>query len=63
MFTFKLKLYYDRRSVGQSFLVSGTPFGPVTNFSSFLELFLDGFWFNDVGRRFSYQDDSDKLAR
>jgi hypothetical protein len=45
----KFKLYYDRRSVGQSVLVSGTPFGPATNFSSFLELVLDGFWFNYVG--------------
>jgi hypothetical protein len=48
MFKFKLKLYYDRRSVGQSVLVSGNSFEPATNFSSFLELFLDGFWFNDV---------------
>jgi hypothetical protein len=30
---------YDRRSVGQSVLVSGTPFGPATNFSSFLNYF------------------------
>jgi hypothetical protein len=46
----KSKLYYDRRLVGQSVLVSGTPFGSATNFSSFLELFLDSYWFNDVGR-------------
>jgi hypothetical protein len=30
-------------------LVSGTLFGPATNFSSFVELFLDSYWFNDVG--------------
>jgi hypothetical protein len=29
----KSKLYYDRRSVGQSVLVSGTHLGPATNFS------------------------------
>jgi hypothetical protein len=29
----KLKLIYDRQSVGQSVLVSGTHLGPVTNFS------------------------------
>jgi hypothetical protein len=29
----KRKLYYDRRSVGQSILVAGTHLGPVTNFS------------------------------
>jgi hypothetical protein len=28
----KLKLIYDRQSVGQSVLVSGTHLGPVTNF-------------------------------
>jgi hypothetical protein len=39
----QVKLYYDRRSVGQSVLVSGTPFGPATNFSSFLELLLDSY--------------------
>jgi hypothetical protein len=44
------KLYDDRRSVGKSILMSGTLFGPATNFSPFLELFLDDFWFNDVGR-------------
>jgi hypothetical protein len=31
----QIKLYYNRRSVGQSVLVSSTPFGPATNFSSF----------------------------
>jgi hypothetical protein len=35
--TSEVKLYYDQRSVGQSILVSGTLFGPATNFSpSFL---------------------------
>jgi hypothetical protein len=29
----KPKLCYDRRSVGQSVLVSGTHLGPATNFS------------------------------
>jgi hypothetical protein len=29
----KLKLIYDRHSVGQSVLVSGAHLGPVTNFS------------------------------
>jgi hypothetical protein len=37
------ELYHDRRSVGQSVLVSGTPFGPATNYSSCLELFLDSY--------------------
>jgi hypothetical protein len=31
----KSKLYYDRRSVGQSVLVTGTHLGPATNFSAF----------------------------
>jgi hypothetical protein len=30
---FKLKLIYDRQSVGQSVLASGALLGPVTNFS------------------------------
>jgi hypothetical protein len=47
---FKFLVYYDRRSVGQSVLVLGTPFGTATNISSSLDLFLDSFWFNDVGR-------------
>jgi hypothetical protein len=50
MLKYSIKLYYDRRSVGQSVLVSGTPLGPATNFSSFLDLFLDSYWSNDVGR-------------
>jgi hypothetical protein len=36
MISSQIKLYYDRRSVGQSVLVSGTHLGPVTNFSFFL---------------------------
>jgi hypothetical protein len=31
----KLKLIYDRQSVGQPVLVSGAHLGPVTNFSLF----------------------------
>jgi hypothetical protein len=45
-----VKLYYDQRSVGQYVLVSGTPFGPATNFSSFYKLFLDSYTFNDARR-------------
>jgi hypothetical protein len=37
----KLKLIYDRQSVGQSVLVSGTHLGPVTNFSFPLKFPLD----------------------
>jgi hypothetical protein len=37
----KLKLIYDRQSVGQSALVSGTHQGPVTNFSFSLKFPLD----------------------
>jgi hypothetical protein len=37
----KLKLYYDRQSVGQSVLVSGTHLGPATNFSFSLKSSLD----------------------
>jgi hypothetical protein len=48
--TTHLQVEVYRRSFGQSVLVSGTLFGPATNFSSFVELFLDGYWFNDVGR-------------
>jgi hypothetical protein len=33
----KLKLIYDRHSVGQSVLMSGAHLGPVTNFSFFLK--------------------------
>jgi hypothetical protein len=32
-FSSKSKLYYDRQSVGQSILLSGTHLGPATNFS------------------------------
>jgi hypothetical protein len=37
----KLKLIYDRQSVGQSVLVSGAHLGPVTNFSFSLKFILD----------------------
>jgi hypothetical protein len=37
----KLKLIYDRQSVGQSVLVSDTHLGPVTNFSFSLKFSLD----------------------
>jgi hypothetical protein len=37
----KLKLNYDRQSVCQSFLVSGTHLGPLVNFSFSLEFHLD----------------------
>jgi hypothetical protein len=37
----KLKLIYDRQSVGQSVLVSGTHLGPTTNFYFSLKLSLD----------------------
>jgi hypothetical protein len=36
----KLKLNYDRQSVGQSVLVSGTHLGPATNFFFLLEIFF-----------------------
>jgi hypothetical protein len=36
----KLKLIYDRQSVGQSVLVPGNHLGPVTNFVSLLEIFF-----------------------
>jgi hypothetical protein len=36
-----LKLNYDRQSVGQSVLVSGTHLGPATNFSFSLKFSLD----------------------
>jgi hypothetical protein len=35
----KLKLIYDRQSVGQSILVSGANLGPVTNFSFAMKFF------------------------
>jgi hypothetical protein len=37
----QLQLIYDRQSVGQSILVSGTHLGPVTNFSFSLKFLLD----------------------
>jgi hypothetical protein len=37
----KLKLIYDRQSVGQSVLVSGAHLGPATNFSFSLKFLLD----------------------
>jgi hypothetical protein len=37
----KSKSHYDRQSVGQSVLVSGTRLGPVTNFSFSLKFSLD----------------------
>jgi hypothetical protein len=44
------KLYYDRRSVGQSVLVSGTSSGTATNLSSFLSS-VDSCKFVYVGHR------------
>jgi hypothetical protein len=37
----QVKLYYDRRSVGKSVLVSGTNLGPAINF---LPSFFNYFW-------------------
>jgi hypothetical protein len=37
----KLKLFYDRQSVGQSVLVSGAHLGHLTNVSFSLKLFSD----------------------
>jgi hypothetical protein len=37
----KLKLNYDRQSIGQFVLVSGTHLGPATNFSFSLKFLLD----------------------
>jgi hypothetical protein len=37
----QLQLIYDRQSVGQSVLVSGTHLGPMTNFSFSLKFLLD----------------------
>jgi hypothetical protein len=37
----KLKLIYDRQSVGQSVLVSGANLGPLTNFSFSLKFLSD----------------------
>jgi hypothetical protein len=39
-FKMKLKLIYDRQSVGQSVLVPGTHLEPVTNFFSLLKIFF-----------------------
>jgi hypothetical protein len=36
----KSNLYYDRQSVGQSVLVSGTHLGPATNFSHIFSLII-----------------------
>jgi hypothetical protein len=41
----KLQLIYDRQSVGESVLVSGTHLGPSTNFSFSLKFSLDSFGF------------------
>jgi hypothetical protein len=41
----KLKLIYDRQSVGQSVLVSGTHVGSATNFSFSLKFPLDNYVF------------------
>jgi hypothetical protein len=47
----KSKLYYDRQSVGQSVLASGTHLGPATNFfHSLFDYILDSLGFVDVGR-------------
>jgi hypothetical protein len=44
----KSKLYYDRQSVGQSVLLSGTHLGTATNFSQYLfDYFFDSFGFVD----------------
>jgi hypothetical protein len=45
MFKLTLKLNYDRRSIGQSVLVSGTQMGLATNFSFFLKFSLDSYRF------------------
>jgi hypothetical protein len=46
----KSKLYYDRRSVRQFVLLSGTHLGPATKFSPSFLLFLGSNGFVDVGR-------------
>jgi hypothetical protein len=46
----KSKLYYNRQSVGQSVLMSGTHLGPVTNFSSYFCLIIFSYGFVDAGR-------------
>jgi hypothetical protein len=45
----KPELYYDRQSVGQFILVSGTHLAPATNFSHFLIFFFYSFGFVDLG--------------
>jgi hypothetical protein len=52
------KLYQDRRSVGQSVLVSGTHLGPATNFSFSLKLYLDSCVFVIMGRLLWREDGS-----
>jgi hypothetical protein len=47
----QVKLYYDRRSVGQSVLVSGTHLEPATNFFILPLIILDSYGFTYVGRR------------
>jgi hypothetical protein len=46
----KPRLYYDRRSVGQSILVPGTNLGTATNFSLYFFNFLDSYGFVVVRR-------------
>jgi hypothetical protein len=43
-FKLKLKLYFNRQSVGQSVLVSGTHLGPVTNFFFQHGIFFRQLW-------------------
>jgi hypothetical protein len=51
LFKSKSKLYYDRQSVGQSVLESGTHLGPASNFSyPLFDYFFDSFGSVDVGR-------------
>jgi hypothetical protein len=49
----KLKLIYDRQSVGQSVLVSGAHLGPATNFSFSLKFPSDSYGFIIVWRPLS----------
>jgi hypothetical protein len=47
----KSKVYYDRQSVGQPVLVSGTHLGPAANSSPLaVIIFLDNYGFVDLGR-------------
>jgi hypothetical protein len=41
LYMLKLKLIYDRHSVGQSALVSGAHLGPLTNFSFAMKFSVD----------------------